>query len=75
MGDQKKQATVDDAAAFDDLFLVLQKDLTDASLIDEETTDAFKWFKRVRYFILKVTSDLNYSVFIFCVFLGLSDIS
>lgn len=46
MGDQKKETVpVDDAAAFDDLFLVLQKDMTD--LTTEETSDAFQWFKKV----------------------------
>lgn len=76
MGDQKKETVpVDDAAAFDDLFLVLQKDITD--LTTEETSDAFQWFKKVRKitFLWKITFNLNKFLFKSCIFLGLSDTS
>lgn len=76
MGDQKKEMVpVDDAAAFDDLFLVLQKDMTD--LTTEETSDAFQWFKKVRKitFLWKITFNLNKFLFKSCIFLGLSDTS
>ena len=37
----------EDYKTFNDLFVVLQEDLTAAGLADNETVDAFRWFKQV----------------------------
>lgn len=47
MEDQNHTKAEDDAALFDELFSILQDDLTSQGLADEETSDAFRWFQRV----------------------------